>query len=528
MLKEKSLRIELSRENPVGNGYLYSTLELPAEEYEIRDALQRAHIGNETDVYHDITILDSPYVYDLQDMRLDSPTIDELNFLSKRLAAMDETERLIYVAVLPKAIGDDDIVSMKTLINCTYGLDEVMIASNVTNDQQLGEFVIENELHDDINAIPEQSLYLLDRSKVGELYRTTFGTVFMGNLCVFAGDYEMPEIYDGEQLPENEISDWFAFRLKIAPALVEDVSEVEDKAAWLSLPAQKQKVKRVARELSAGKIEDCVYLDFESCVPQITSEQLGDMRDFDKFNRLATMMFEMSPRDQVQFKAVLEAEKPADIDGVIDIAENMWRYDSYGFATDESEFFKHYLLHHLDTRFDPQWLDSINAYNEGAALLDRLGAKITPYCVVSARDRSLYEFVPFQKMDADAKKLSAQSLTDEKLEVVEVLGQTALFTNGRVTEQELPEGLYKYELREGESIGFATIEPKVSIDHCGTVLLKAPLDFGDEEYFAFDEDTSPNFLGYELTPREFMETDFTQTEDDTEQDNSQQIGGMQL
>lgn len=153
-----------------------------------------------------------------------------------------------------------------------------------------------------------------------------------------------------------------------------------DKAAWLSLPAQKQKVKRVARELSAGKIEDCVYLDFESCVPQITSEQLGDMRDFDKFNRLATMMFEMSPRDQVQFKAVLEAEKPADIDGVIDIAENMWRYDSYGFATDESEFFKHYLLHHLDTRFDPQWLDSINAYNEGAALLDRLGAKITPYC----------------------------------------------------------------------------------------------------------------------------------------------------
>lgn len=191
-------------------------------------------------------------------MRLDSPTIDELNFLSKRLAAMDETERLIYAAVLSKAIGDDDIVSMKTLINCTYGLDEVMIASNVTNDQQLGEFVIENELHDDINAIPEQSLYLLDRSKVGELYHTTFGTVFMGNLCVFAGDYEMPEIYDGEQLPENEISDWFAFRLKIAPAPVEDVSEVEDKAAWLSLPAQKQKVKRVARELSAGKIEDCV------------------------------------------------------------------------------------------------------------------------------------------------------------------------------------------------------------------------------------------------------------------------------
>lgn len=46
------------------------------------------------------------------------------------------------------------------------------------------------------------------------------------------------------------------------------------------------------------------------------------------------------------------------------------------------------------------------------------------------------------------------------------------------------------------------------------MLFKAPLDFGGGEYFAFDENTAPNFLGYELTPTEFMETDFTEYEDE--------------
>lgn len=34
----------------------------------------------------------------------------------------------------------------------------------------------------------------------------------------------------------------------------------------------------------------------------------------------------------------------------------------------------------------------------------------------------------------------------------------------------------------------------------------------------------PNFLGYDMTQEEFMDTDFTQTED--EQEAEQQMGGM--
>lgn len=531
MPKEKALRIELARENPVTSGYLYSTLDLPAEEHEIRDALQRARIGRENGVYHDITIVDSPYAYDLQDMRLDSPTIDELNFLSKRLSTLNETERLAYAAVLPKAIGDDDIVSMKTLINCTYGLDDVMIASNVSTDEQLGQFVIENELHGDINAVPEQSLPLLDRRKVGELYRTQYGCVYTGGLTVFAGEYTIPEIYDGKQLPETEITEWYAFRLLLTEPEREGVEERSEESEWVTLPIDPAKADEIALKFEVGYIEDCDCIGFESSIPQITNAHFTDMDDFEKLNLLAERMLEMSPEEQIKFKAALEAEKHLPhlkIDGILDIAENLNQYQLYAYAADESDFFKAYLRVNLAVGFDPQWLDSLHAYNEGVTLVDRLGATLTPYGVVSARGRSLYELVPYDTVQE--KELTTQALTDEKLEVVEVLGQTALFTNGRVTQSELPDGMYKYDLREGEGIAFATIEPVVKYDHGGTVLLKAPLDFGDAEYFVFDEDNSPNFLGYELTPREFMETDFTQTEDEDQEQTdtpAMQIGGMQ-
>lgn len=514
MIKEKTLKIELSHGNPLGDGYFYAMLDLPAAEHEIRDAIQRARMIGREETFRSIGILDCEAWPELLYYRIDSPTIDELNFFANRIAQMTEGERAIFRTVAPKVLGSpaDDLLSMKDLINCTYGYDEIMIASNIRTDEQLGQLIIDNELHDDVNSIPESSMYLLDKAKLGMMYRTTFNCTLTDGYAVFAGEYELPEIYDGKQLPKTEIEDWYAFRLQIAPPPTEDVSEVDDKAVWITLPVERKAADRIAGELGVGSIEDCVYLDFESSVPQITADQFDDMRLFDKLNGLAEQLPYLSPQNQMKFKAVLTAEAPSDLDSVRDILDNLHRYELNAYVDGDDDFFKSYLEHHLGSQFDRAWLSTLLVRTEGARLLDRLGAANTEYGVISARDGSLYALVPYDKVQA--KELTTQALTDEKLEVVEVLGQTALFTNGRVTEQELPEGLYKYDLREGENISFSSIERAVMVNHGGTVLVKAPLDFGGEEYVVFDEDTSPNFLGYELTPAEFMATDFTQTEDE--------------
>ncbi|MBQ7767643.1 MAG: hypothetical protein IJ403_02035, partial [Oscillospiraceae bacterium] len=150
-------------------------LDLPAEEHEIRDAIQRARMIGREESFRSIGILDCGAWPELLYYRLDSPTIDELNFFANRIAQMDDSELAIFRTIAPKVLGSpaDDLLSMKDLINCTYGYDEIMVASNIRTDEQLGQFIIENELHDDVNNIPESSLYLLDKAKIGALYRTS-------------------------------------------------------------------------------------------------------------------------------------------------------------------------------------------------------------------------------------------------------------------------------------------------------------------------------------------------------------------
>lgn len=244
------------------------------------------------------------------------------------------------------------------------------------------------------------------------------------------------------------------------------------------------------------------------------------MLDFDKLNKLAWKFDLLSPADQIKFKAALCAEPPNSIRDALDIAENLDQYEFYSKPENSEQFFKVYLKHHMDTHFDSEWLDSLFTQDEGDQLLHRLGASVTDYGVISARGRSLYELVTYREQAV--KELTAQTMTDEKLDVIELLDRKALFSNGRLAPEETPEGLYAYDLRySDDGNSFATIEPKVSVNHGGTVLMKELLDFGEGGYISFTEDSSPNFLSKEMSVREFAQMDM-------EENERMQTGGMQL
>lgn len=405
----KQITIEMVNEYPGRDGFYYADLELPAEEYEIRGALQRARDFGQMDGYREISILNCDLLPAFVGVRLDSPTLDELNFFAKRLDCLNEEERLVFRAVSRRILSDnseDEIVSVKDLINCTYGLSEVMIASNVGNDEQLGQFVIENDLHEDVASVSDNALYLLDRKRVGKLQRESEGGVFIDGFYVVAGDYELPQVYDGKTLPEEAPTEWFAFRMKVAEAPVNSSDETADSAEWISLPIDKSEADRIAKLHNEGCIEDCVYFGFESSVPQITSEMFEDMADFDILNTLARRMAEMSPDEQITFKAALVAEQPDNIRDVVDISMHLDEYELSYYSDSAASFYKDYLRHFLDTRFDGAWLDTLLTQNEGEQLLERLGAAETSYGVISAKGHSLYELVPYD--EPETKELFGQ------------------------------------------------------------------------------------------------------------------------
>ena len=93
----------------------------------------------------------------------------------------------------------------------------------------------------------------------------------------------------------------------------------------------------------------------------------------------------------------------------------------------------------------------------------------------------------------------------DTLDVVELFGKEALFTNGRVTKNALPEGLYTYDLRgsdndPGEPV---TLEPMVLVNHAGSVIVSEQISIPENGVVPLGENMS--FTGESITMEQFYD-----------------------
>ena len=88
---------------------------------------------------------------------------------------------------------------------------------------------------------------------------------------------------------------------------------------------------------------------------------------------------------------------------------------------------------------------------------------------------------------------------------VEVFGVPALFDNARIPQEDVPEGLHRYDLRgsdfdPGEP---ATVERHVVVNHAASILTLVPLPVPEQGFLRLGEGL--NFIGGMMDVREFME-----------------------
>lgn len=129
------------------------------------------------------------------------------------------------------------------------------------------------------------------------------------------------------------------------------------------------------------------------------------------------------------------------------------------------------------------------------------GSTVKAYYVDSIGFAELPDFFKERSMD-----LQKENLLNEKLQEIEIFDKSGLFSNGRLRDEDVPEGLYRYDLRgsdydPGQPI---TVEKTVVVNHAASVLMAEELDLGAEGRLELGEE-GLNFTGAELTVREFME-----------------------
>ena len=93
---------------------------------------------------------------------------------------------------------------------------------------------------------------------------------------------------------------------------------------------------------------------------------------------------------------------------------------------------------------------------------------------------------------------------NEEYQQIELLGKLALFSNDRLTDADIPQGMYCYHLRHSDDGGrFCSVEPKVGVKQR---YHKRAAGFWKTRIYSFTEDTEPNFTGEEQTLGEFLKS----------------------
>lgn len=93
-----------------------------------------------------------------------------------------------------------------------------------------------------------------------------------------------------------------------------------------------------------------------------------------------------------------------------------------------------------------------------------------------------------------------------KYQEVEIFDVPALFSDGRIALADLPEGLYRYDLRgSDDDPGMpVTVEQNVAVNHAGAIITAKPLDLGEDGCLYLTEDEGLNFVGGEISMQRFF------------------------
>lgn len=93
-----------------------------------------------------------------------------------------------------------------------------------------------------------------------------------------------------------------------------------------------------------------------------------------------------------------------------------------------------------------------------------------------------------------------------KYQEVEIFDVPALFSDGRIALDDLPEGLYRYDLRgSDDDPGMpVTVEQNVAVNHAGAIITAKPLDLGEDGCLTLTEDKGLNFVGGEISIQRFF------------------------
>lgn len=291
-------------------------IDLPADEWRIRDAFARAGVTGQGD--YTVELWNSKREY-LDPLIPENPNLYELNYLANLLEKQLDHEKLFYEGIVKMETEPPDL---KRLINLTGHLDSCQMAAG-SNDYELGKFYAENDFVAELEDVSDEVFDLLDFEKVGRKMREGEKGVFLDNVYIVqtASESELTDFYDG-QMPESQLDPEHVFRVLVTPS--PDYGD----GIWFDMPGNMPDIETETLTLWGKSLNECVFTDMYSSVPQLKNI-LSGYEDFYELDVLARKIHNdfRGHEDFMKFKAVLEVEHCAGLEDVVKVSENLDAYE---------------------------------------------------------------------------------------------------------------------------------------------------------------------------------------------------------
>lgn len=378
-MSEKVFGVYLAKEDPENDAY--AKLNLPAQPWELLDALDRLHLQEGDRLY--LEIYD---YYDFEELatvlRDQDDSLAELNDLAERLTRLNDVQCAALQGLIQmETAKDGGEISVSRLRDLTESTDCCHVVPEALNDSQLGRFYAENGFVPEVEGISDTVFELLDFAAIGLRARKEESGVFTRKGYVLQNS-------DLKQAPsvagEIEEPDYMVL-LEVARRQGDGPAQDSAGPILVKLPAAPEELEAVAERLNAASSQELWWRCIDCVIPEMR-DAVSSASEIREANRFAQTVGAMPQEQRKVYKAVLEGLRCRDLASAAAQADTL---DAYLLREDiysPSGFAKEKIRSIVDETMVGQVLTNLNLYRYGETLMESEHCIQTGYGLLQRRD----------------------------------------------------------------------------------------------------------------------------------------------
>lgn len=376
---EKVFGVYLAKEDPESDAY--AKLDLPAQPWELLDALEKLHLQGgdclylEIDDYYDFEEL-ATFLQDQED------SLAELNDLAERLTRLNDIQRTALQGLIQmEKAKEENGISVTRLRDLTESADCCHVVLEALNDSQLGRFYAENGFVPEAEGIPDAVFELLDFTAIGLRARKEEGGVFTRKGYVLQNS----DLKQAPSVPREIAEPDYMVLLEVARRQGDGPAQGGAGPILVKLPAAPEELETVTEHLEAASSQELWWRCSDCVIPEMRDAVTfsGGINDV---NRFAQTLEAMTQERRKVYKAVLEGLQCCDLAGAAALADTLDSYILREDVNSPSEFARETICAKLEGPLAEKVLDNLNRHRCGEALMEAEHCIQTGYGLLQRRD----------------------------------------------------------------------------------------------------------------------------------------------